>query len=63
MILVKNIHAGIFAVFAAVSGFTAIFAGFYMRRAWTRQICESLICLGAFKRMYAARERSTYRSR
>lgn len=48
MILVKNIHAGIFAVFAAVSGFTAIFAGFYMRRAWTRQICESLICLGAF---------------
>ena len=59
MILVKNIHAGIFAVFAAVSGFTAIFAGFYMRKAWTRQICESLICLGAFKRMYAARERST----
>lgn len=48
MILVKNIHAGIFAVFAAVSGFTAIFAGFYMRKAWTRQICESLICLGAF---------------
>lgn len=48
MILVKNIHAGIFAVFAAVSGFAAIFAGFYMRKAWTRQICESLICLGAF---------------
>lgn len=48
MILVKNLHAGIFAVFAAVSGFTAIFAGFYMRKAWTRQICESLICLGAF---------------
>lgn len=48
MILVKNIHAGIFAVFAAVSGFTAIFAGFYMRKAWTRQICKSLICLGAF---------------
>lgn len=63
MILAKNIHAGIFAVFAAVSGFTAIFAGFYMRKAWTRQICESLICLGAFKRMYAACERSTCRGR
>ena len=44
MILVKNIHAGIFAVFAAVSGFTAIFAGFYMRKAWTRQICEKNVC-------------------
>ena len=48
MILVKNIHAGIFAVFSAVLGFTAIFAGFYMSKAWTKQICESLINLGVF---------------
>lgn len=48
MILLENLHAGIFAVFALLLGIIAIFSGIYMRSAWSRQMCQGLRSLGYF---------------
>ncbi len=48
MLLTENLHAGIFAVFALFLGVISIFAGIYMRSAWSREMCKALRCLGYF---------------
>ena len=48
MLLTENLHAGIFAVFALFLGVVSIFAGIYMRSAWSREMCKALRCLGYF---------------
>ncbi len=48
MILLENLHVGIFAVFALVLGVISIFLGIYMRSTWSRQMCQGLRSLGYF---------------
>ena len=44
----ENLYAAVFTVLAVIMSLISIFAGFYMRPVWHKEICSSLISLGFY---------------